>query len=193
MKVKVLIYVGFFALIMSSCSKEPIESSVENVLMLRLSYDDLTLLDGQQYSFEIENRMMDSLPVYLELGVADLVSQVTIRHDETHELIFQNSAESIGTSAVSFPSEFIPADSFQRNLFDKSIDIDNSRFTIIGQDESSTLSFSYEGIWNAIKDLNLTHLYLNNDQSQIGVYPYTPFSFNGETDEWKYLIFLHKI
>ena len=181
-----------FVLLLFSCKQEDVPDKYQyEILMFRISYNDFEFIEGIELSIEVEEEGNNLLPITTEYQSPGDFGYMKFFHDETSELIFHGEIIWAGTGDIVYPSSWNPASSYLDGLFAPIATPSNERWVVLGNEESF-VDFSYDSIWEAISHLNITSLYMEEENTQIGIYQYTPSVGIGNPEEWSWILILHR-
>jgi len=189
------ITVLFLFLIFTSCSDNTDENVAQNLnrelTILKVDFLTNTFEGGNSYEFN-NISMTNTLPIE-EIYVAPSdFGNYTLKYSPTDEVIFNGPIAWMGGS-YNLPLDFDPSE-FQTTTSNPTIDLDDIEYFMptidILTDEGYT-NFDYEGVWNSIKNLQVTNDCLNSN-GKIGFVLYTPGLglFQPENAYW--LVILYK-
>ena len=177
--------IGLLALVIFGCSKvdEPKEKS--QMLLFIVDYKTEELQAGATLEFEKISIDYSNIPIDIDTDPPenDLDGSVSLYYDPTQEKIFEGILNTDGRPQVLHPPVIAPSDFYE---------IENSlsfpTYTSL-QDIDGPYSEDFDDTWNAINNLGITEIFINNE-AFIGRFLYKPSE--SVSDNWKWIILLYR-
>lgn len=189
------IAVIFLSILLVSCSDDTDDNVIQNtnreLTILKVDFLTNTFEGGN--SFEFNNiAMTNDLPIEENYSSSGDYGNYTLKYTPTNEVIFDGPITWMGGS-YDLPLDFNSSD-YETTTLNPSINLNEIEYFLPTADilayEGYT-NFDYTGVWNSIKNLQVTNDCINNN-GKIGFVLYTPGVglFQPENAYW--LVILYK-
>lgn len=184
------IYYVFVSLVfMISYEKEgnnllpPPQKKLNNVLLLKLSYDDYSLNGGHEFTFV---EQADSFTVNFEYDIPDDFGYFRMFYHEIDRLIFYHSHILVSSSSRMLYPETLN----EASMFERTTEVVNApKFRIIldptSQEEPD--QNDVDSIWNEIKSVEMVQSYLKTNPDQK---PYIYLNTTYHTEGWCWIVLM---
>ncbi len=184
------IYYVFVSLVfMISCEKEgnnlqpSLENKLNNVLLLKLSYEDYSLNGGHELTFV---EQADSFTVDFDYDIPDDFGYFRMFYHEIDRLIFYHSHISVSSSSrMLYPETLNEASMFEKTTEE----VNAPKFRIIlkpfTQEEPD--QNDVDSIWNEIKSLEMVQSYLKTNPNQ---QPYIYLNTTYHKEGWCWVVLM---
>lgn len=154
--------------------------------------------DYQTYTFEkgnfsthqpCDNEDADSLPFIIDYVEPLDFGQITFLYSKNVDTLFHATTIWIGQGEITFPTDFLPADSFKTHQTNMTAPVSFQYFDIDITD--SLFQKKADSAWNAVKSLQVVKDFSQHPY-RVGVYIYSPSVGPSQPSVTKWIIFLYQ-
>lgn len=168
----------------SSCKEQENDIS-SKVLVLKVDYLTNQFEEGKELSFTKSSPNFNIQTIYKAPSDFGNISMI---YQDINELLFDGSIIWMGKGYIKFPSNFIPANSFERVLTSDYIYPKEGFENILYPDSTN---YDYSQIWSSVQSLVKVREYLRaNPNTPVKLFLYTPSVGVGNPEDWDWIIFL---
>lgn len=170
------------AVLIYGCEAESNPTEESQMVVYLVDYESNAFQAGTVLNFSKLNISYDQLEIDIEIDPIEnnLDGAVSLLYDPTNDKIFEGSLNIDGNASINFPGMTPGADFY---VIDNTVSLPPNTMEDIGGPYNESVG----NIWNAIDQLGLTEIFVDNDPL-IGRFLYKPNETNVEN--WKWIIML---
>ncbi len=158
------------------------------VLMLKVDYTTNIFEGGKEFTFATPS---NTFTVTNQYAPPSDFGSIRFNYSEINQQLFFGTIIWMGSGSISYPTDFLPASSFNIVNTLVAIPYPSSGFENVFNQNNQV--FDYNDVWNAIAYRGKVIQYrASNPNATIKIFLYTPSVGIGNPAEWKWIIMLKK-
>lgn len=184
----------FIAIMLLGCdsnenlSDELGRDSVGQVLLLQVDYTTNEFEGGKELRILKKSKELIIIHEYIEPNDFGSIKLLYI-----NEPLFEGTIHWMGTGKMTYPEKLKPANEFGASITEDYIHPGKGFHPIIVPDIYNFEEEDYLKVWIKVQLLNKTREYIKaNPNQKVNIFLYTPSVGAGDSQTWKWLIFIKK-